>query len=389
MTNFDIIKKLSDSEITEILTRALKTPYLNTGADESLGIKDGVELFESNSLNLLGAAADELRKRSAGELVTFVVDRNINYTNICSSRCKFCAFYREADAEDAFVLTIEEIMAKVDEAVKLGATQILLQGGLNPSLTIDYYEEMLRQVKKRFQVQMHAFSPPEIVHLSKLYGLSIKETISRLHEAGLDSIPGGGAEILDDRVRRNVSPNKIEWRQWRDVMLTAHSLGIPTTATMVFGHAETLEERIKHIIRIREMQKKYRGFTAFIPWSFQFDESKNINPFRRIHQTENTQLHGYSTGIDYLKMVAVSRILLDGYIKNIQASWVTQGLSVAQIALNFGANDLGGTMIEENVVRAAGVPFHSKSVDEFVHIVKKMGRPVAKRDTLYNIIERY
>lgn len=374
MTNFDIIKKLSGGEITEILTRALKTPYLNTGADESLGIKDGVELFESNNLNLLGAAADELRKRSAGELVTFVVDRNINYTNICSSRCKFCAFYREADAEDAFVLTIEEIMAKVDEAVKLGATQILLQGGLNPSLTIDYYEEMLRQVKKRFNVQMHAFSPPEIVHLSKLYGLNIKETISRLHEAGLDSIPGGGAEILDDRVRRNVSPNKIGWRQWRDVMLTAHSLGIPTTATMVFGHAETLEERIKHIIRIRDMQKKYRGFTAFIPWSFQSD---------------NTQLSGTSTGIDYLKMVAVSRILLNGYIKNIQASWVTQGLSVAQIALNFGANDIGGTMIEENVVRAAGVPFHSKSVDEFVHIVKKMGRPVAKRDTLYNIIERY
>jgi cyclic dehypoxanthinyl futalosine synthase len=376
MTNFDIIKKLTDDgTVTEILARTLKTPLETPkGTDELPGLKEGTELLKSSNLNLLGAAADEMRRQSVGDLVTFVVDRNINYTNICFSKCKFCAFYREADAEDAYVLTIEEILLKVKEAVKLGATQILLQGGLNPSLTIEYYEGMLRQVKKRFNVQMHAFSPPEIVHISKLYGAGIKETISRLHEAGLDSIPGGGAEILDDRVREYVSPNKIGWKQWQEVMLTAHSLGTPTTATMVFGHAETLEERIKHIIRIRDMQKKYNGFTAFIPWSF---------------QPENTQIRGISTGVDYLKMVAVSRILLNGYIKNIQASWVTQGLSVAQVALNYGANDLGGTMIEENVVRAAGVPFRSKSVGEFVYIAKKLGRPIAKRDTLYNILERY
>ncbi len=366
MTNFDIIRKFADDNISEILTSALKTPP---------GVKEGVELLESSALSLLGAAADELRKKSVGELVTFVVDRNINYTNVCSSKCKFCAFYREADAKDAYVLTAEEIIAKVDEAVRMGATQILLQGGLNPDLKIEYYEEMLREVKKRFNVQMHAFSPPEIVHISKLYGAGIKETISRLREAGLDSIPGGGAEILDDRVRSTVSPNKIGWKQWREVMLSAHSFGVPTTATMVFGHAETLEERIKHIIRVREMQEKYNGFTAFIPWSF---------------QPENTLLSGasLSTGVDYLKMVAVSRILLNN-IKNIQASWVTQGIKVAQVALNYGANDLGGTMIEENVVRAAGVPFRSRNIDEFVHIAKKMGRPVAKRDTLYNIIERY
>ncbi len=374
MTNFELIKKLTGEDaVSEILTRALNTPYLNTGIDE-IGIKDGIELLESNNLNLLGAAADELRKCSVGDLVTFVVDRNINYTNVCSSKCKFCAFYREANADDAYVLSIEEILAKVDEAVRLGATQILLQGGLNPSLTIDYYEEMLRQIKKRFNVQMHAFSPPEIVHISRLYGAGIKETLSRLREAGLDSIPGGGAEILDDRVRSSVSPNKIGWEKWKEVMLIAHSMGISTTATMVFGHAETMEERVKHLIRIRDMQKKYNGFTAFIPWSF---------------QSENTMLSGNSTGVDYLKTVAISRILLNGYIKNIQASWVTQGLAVAQVALNFGANDLGGTMIEENVVRAAGVPFRSKSIDEFLHIAKKMGRQVAKRDTLYNIIERY
>lgn len=376
MTNFDIIKKFADDNISGILTRALETPYLNTGIEEPPGVKEGIELLESSALSLLGAAADELRKRSAGEMVTFVVDRNINYTNVCSSKCKFCAFYREAGAKDAYVLTIEEIIAKVDEAVRMGATQILLQGGLNPELKIEYYEEMLRRVKKRFDVQMHAFSPPEIVHISKLYKASIKETISRLREAGLDSIPGGGAEILDDRVRSSISPNKIGWKQWREVMLSAHSLGIPTTATMVFGHSETLGERIKHIIRVREMQEKYSGFTAFIPWSF---------------QPENTQLSGasLSTGMDYLKMVAISRILLNGYIKNIQASWVTQGIKVAQVALNYGANDLGGTMIEENVVRAAGVPFRSRSIEEFVHLAKKMGRPVAKRDTLYNILERY
>lgn len=367
MMNFDIIKDLSeDSSIAEVLSRAMN--------NESLGLKDGIELFKCNNINLLGAAADALRKQKVGELVTFVIDRNINYTNVCSSKCRFCAFYREPGAKDAYVLTIKEILSKVDEAVKLGATQILLQGGLNPDIPIEFYEEMLRNVKKRFDVQMHAFSPPELVHISKLYGSGIKETISRLHEAGLDSIPGGGAEILDDRVRHRISPDKIGWKKWQEVMLSAHSLGIPTTATMVFGHVETLDDRVRHIIRVRDMQKEYNGFTAFIPWSF---------------QSENTQLNGTSTGIDYLKTVAISRIFLNGYIKNIQSSWVTQGLPVAQVALNFGANDLGGTMIEENVVRAAGVTFHSKSVDEFVHIVKRMGRPVARRDTLYNIMERY
>lgn len=366
MINFEIIKKLSGkNEISDILDRAFI---------ESPGLNDGIRLLESNDLHLLGQAADEMRKRSCGDLITFVIDRNINYTNICKSKCKFCAFYREPDDEEAYVLSINQILKKVDEAVKLGATQILMQGGLNPEIPIEYYEKILHEVKDRFNVQMHAFSPPEIVHISKLYGASIKETISRLHESGLDSIPGGGAEILDDRVRNSVSPEKIGWKKWQEVMLCAHSLGIPTTATMVFGHEETIEERIKHILRIRDMQEKYHGFTAFIPWSFQH---------------KNTALNYSSTGMDYLKIIAVSRILLDGYIKNIQASWVTQGINVAQIALNFGANDLGGTMIEENVVRAAGVSFHCMSMDKFIHMAKKIGRPVAKRDTLYNIIEQF
>ncbi len=367
MTNFDVIKKITeDTDISEILDRAMN--------NELLDINDGKRLLECNDIHLLGSAANDMRERSCGGLVTFVIDRNINYTNICTSKCKFCAFYREPDAKDAYVLSIEDILEKVDEAVKLGATQILIQGGLNPDIPIEHYEKMLKEVKNKFNVQMHAFSPPEIVHISKIYGATIKETISRLHDAGLDSIPGGGAEILDDRVRKSVSPNKIGWKKWQEVMLAAHSLGIPTTATMVFGHEETAEERIKHIIRVRDMQQQYNGFTAFIPWSF---------------QSENTELKGASTGIDYLKIVAVSRILLSGHIRNIQASWVTQGIDVAQMALDFGANDLGGTMIEENVVRAAGVPFHSKTIDDFIHAVRKLGRPVAKRDTLYNIIEQY
>ncbi len=366
MMNFDVIKSLHDSEISEILERAL--------SNEVLGIKEGVMLIESHDLILLGAAADTLRERSTGNLVTFVVDRNINYTNVCSSKCKFCAFYRDADSKEAYVLPIEEIIKKVEQAVKLGATQILLQGGLNPDISIEYYEDMLREVKRRFNVHMHAFSPPEIVHISKLYGAGIKETLARLRDAGLDSIPGGGAEILDDDVRRKISPYKIRWKQWQEVMLTAHSLGIPTTATMVFGHVETSKEIIKHIIRIRNMQKKYHGFTAFIPWSF---------------QEGNTKLRGKATGVDYLKIIAISRILLHGFIKNIQASWVTQGLPMAQVALNYGANDLGGTMIEENVVSATGMNVKSKSVEELVHAVKKIGRPVAKRDTLYNILKRY
>lgn len=362
----------SDSEIIEILEHTLN--------NEKLGVQDGVALLNSNNLTLLGATADYLRKLSVGNLVTFVVDRNINYTNICTSKCKFCAFYRSMSDKDAYVLSIQEILQKILEAVKLGATQILLQGGLHPTLPFEFYEDMLRQIKHKFpNLQMHAFSPPEIWHLSKNNGNSIKETLERLKDAGLDSIPGGGAEILVDKVRSVVSPNKISWKNWKKVMEIAHSLNIPSSATMVFNLGETIEERVKHLIRIREMQEKTRGFTAFIPWSFQ--------PKNTLLEKENMASH--ATGVDYLKLLAVSRIILNNYIKNIQVSSVTQGTKIAQIGLFYGANDFGGTMIEENVVRSAGVPFHRLSVKEIVRIVSKTGRPVAKRDTLYNILERY
>ncbi len=347
--------------------------------DEPLSVNQYAGLMHELDLIPLGAVSDDFRKKTAGDLVTFVIDRNINYTNVCTSRCKFCAFFRDENSPDAYVLKDDELIRKVDEAVKLGATQILLQGGLHPSLPFEYYENMLKIIKNKFNIHLHAFSPPEVVHISKIYGASIKETISRLVDAGLDSIPGGGAEILDDRVRGYVSPNKIGWKKWEEVMLTAHSLGVQTTATMVFGHAETDEERIRHIVRIRDMQKKGKGFTAFIPWSF---------------QSENTELKSKTdiagvNAVDYLKTLALSRIILNNYIKNIQVSWVTQGKKVAQVSLNFGANDFGGTMIEENVVRAAGVPFRMLQPDEIVHMIKKTGKTAAQRDTLYRIIKEY
>jgi cyclic dehypoxanthinyl futalosine synthase len=362
-----------DEELGEVLEKAL--------SGETLKLEDGVKLFESKNLLLVGMVADRLRKRAAGDLVTFVIDRNINYTNVCTSGCKFCAFYRRLGAEDAYVLSTEELLSKVAEATKLGATQILLQGGLHPTLPIEFYEDMLRNVRERFpQVQRHFFSPTEIAHIAKLSGNSIKETLKRLIEAGLQSIPGGGAEILDDRVRREISPHKLGWKGWKEVMVTAHELGLPTTATMVYGLTESAEERVRHILRIREIQESTHGFTAFIPWSFQPGNTRLAREYG---------IRADSTGVEYLKVVAVSRLLLNGAIRNIQCSWVTQGAKVAQIALHYGANDFGGTMIEENVVRAAGVDAGYLPPEEIVRLIKETGRPAAQRDTLYRIIRRY
>jgi len=348
---------------------------------EPLTIEEGEALFSSFDLLSLGIAADGFRKDAAGDPVTFVIDRNINYTNVCASGCKFCAFYRNKGAEDAYVLSIEEILEKVDEAVELGATQILMQGGLNPELSIEYYEGMLKKTKKRFpSVQRHFFSPSEIKFIADISKNSIKETLERLKEAGLQSIPGGGAEILDDRVRIEISPNKIDWKGWKEVMVTAHGLDLPTTATMVYGLGETNEERVKHILRIREIQEKTGGFTAFIPWSFQPEHTTLAKG--RIQEF-------ISTGIDYLKVVAISRILLNGTIKNIQASWVTQGANIAQVALTYGANDFGGTMIEENVVKAAGVDAQYLAPERIVACIKELGRPAAQRDTLYRVLRKY
>jgi cyclic dehypoxanthinyl futalosine synthase len=341
-----------------------------------LSNKEALKMYRQASLLEIGEAADAVRKALHPDgIVTFVVDRNINYTNVCVNRCDFCAFYKDADSPQAYVLSRAELFEKIEETIKLGGTQILLQGGLNPALDLEYYLDMLRSIKKRFAINVHGFSPPEIYYFSKQSGLSVVDTLKILKEAGLDSIPGGGAEILSDRVRTAVSPNKIRSGQWLEVMREAHQMGMRTTATMMFGGVEDASDIVEHLDRIRALQDETGGFTAFIPWSF---------------QPGNTALEGRvrpATGVDYLRVLALSRIYLDN-VKNIQASWVTQGIKTAQTALRFGANDFGSTMIEENVVRAAGVSF-AVSKNDIINAVGAAGFTAAKRDTHYNLLKTF
>lgn len=334
--------------------------------------EEALVLFEQASLPELGVCADEVCKRfHPTQIRTYVVDRNINYTNVCVSKCAFCAFWRAEDSPGSYVLSEQEIHEKVDDAVRLGATQILMQGGLHPGLDISYYERLIKGIKERFPVHMHSLSPPEIVHISKVSGLALEVVISRLKSAGLDSIPGGGAEILTESVRKYLSPRKCSVQDWLMVMETAHRLGMPSTATMMFGHIETLRDRVEHLEQIRRLQDKTGGFTAFIPWTY---------------QPGNTLLGGEAVGgHDYLRTLAVARLMLDN-VPNIQASWVTQGLKVAQVALRFGANDLGSTMIEENVVSAAGA-VHCASEVDLRQVIADAGFEPCRRDTYYRLLE--
>jgi cyclic dehypoxanthinyl futalosine synthase len=304
--------------------------------------------------------------------VTFIVDRNINYTNICVNKCKFCAFYRDAGSPDAYILDKQEIYTKIEETIALGGTQILMQGGVHPDLGIEYFEDLLSSIKARYRIQVHSLSPSEITYVARKAKINTREALMRLKSAGLDSIPGGGAEILVDRVREQVSPNKIRWKEWMDVMREAHGLGMPTTATMMFGSLETRHDILEHLTRIRDLQDETGGFTAFIPWTY---------------QPGNTELGGRpATAVEYLKVLATSRIMLDN-IRNIQASWVTQGAKIAQVALEFGANDFGSTMIEENVVAAAGITFRMTR-EEIIRLIVDAGYSAAQRDTTYAILKR-
>lgn len=343
-------------------------------AGERLTLDEGVEIYNRCDLIETGITADLIRRRfHPGNRVTFVIDRNINYTNICASRCKFCAFYREAGHPEAYVLSREELYKKIEETLSAGGTGVLIQGGLNPGLGLEYYLDMLKSIKGRYKIHIHSFSPPEVVHMAATSGLTVGEIIKRLKAAGLDSLPGGGAEILVDRVRRLISPDKISWRQWMDVMQEAHRQGMKTTATMMFGHVETVEERILHMVRVRQAQDETGGFTAFIPWSF---------------QPGNTRQGGrQATGVDYIKTLALARIMLDN-IPSIQASWVTQGAKLAQVALAFGANDFGSTMLEENVVRAAGVTYRVP-LDEIVRCIRDAGFNPVQRTSLYETVREY
>ncbi len=321
--------------------------------------------------------------------VTFIVDRNVNYTNICTSKCRFCAFFRDVEDPDGYVISPEQLSAKVAETLDLEGTAILLQGGMHPDLKIDWYEEMLHCLKTEHpEIHIHGFGPPEIVHIARLSGISVRETLERLRAAGLDTLPGGGAEILSDRVRTAVSPHKATADQWIDVMRTAHEIEMSTTATMMFGGTETVEERIEHLRRVRDLQDEstaagHVGFRAFIPWSFQ----PTNTPLAEDWTATGGDTPEAASGWEYLRVLAVSRLYLDN-VANVQASWVTQGAKIGQVALAFGANDMGSTMIEENVVAAAGVRFRVNR-EELVWMIRSAGFTPVQRDTLYREVRRF
>jgi cyclic dehypoxanthinyl futalosine synthase len=334
---------------------------------------EALALYREAPTSLLGQLADAVRARKHAErVVTYIIDRNVNYTNVCVAKCNFCAFYRDVGSPDGYVLGFDEIFRKIDETIAVGGVQLLLQGGHNPDLPLSWYEDLFRAVKERYpSFKLHALSPPEIIHLSRLSQLPVPEVIARLIAAGLDSIPGGGAEILVDRVRKLLHCyGKATADEWLDVMRHAHRAGLRTTATMMYGTVESDEERLEHLLRLRDLQDETGGFTAFITWSY---------------QPEHTELSGSeATGIDYLRTLATSRIVLDNF-DNLQASWVTQGGKVGQLSLAFGANDMGSVMIEENVVRAAGASYCMDEV-EIVRNIEDAGFVPKRRDMHYGIL---
>jgi len=334
---------------------------------------EALQLYREAPTHVLGRLADTIRLRKHPEgVVTYIIDRNVNYTNICVARCNFCAFYRPVGSGEGYVLGFEEIFSKIDETISVGGNQLLLQGGHNPDLPIQWYEDLFRAVKARYpQFKLHALSPPEVLHISRLNQIPAQTVIERLVAAGLDSIPGGGAEILVDRVRKLLNCySKATSDEWIDIMRQAHHAGLRTTATMMYGTVETQDERIEHMMRLRDLQDETGGFTAFITWSY---------------QPEHTEHGGFEeTGVDYLRTLALSRIVLDNF-DNLQASWVTQGGKVGQLSLAYGANDMGSVMIEENVVRAAGAAYCMDELEIVVNI-EDAGFVAKRRNMHYEIL---
>jgi len=343
-------------------------------AGQRMSEEDFHSLYQRGDLLEIARCANQVRdQRFPHNTISFIIDRNINYTNVCSCGCKFCAFYRKPDDVDAYVIDQDTLFAKVDEAVELGATQLMIQGGLNEALGIDFYENMFRSIKSRYDLTIHSLTAPEIVFIARLSGLSILETLQRLQAAGLDSLPGGGAEVLHDDVRLLISPNKIKSAQWLEVMKTAHEIGMKSTATMMMGSVDTLEHRIHHLQKIRELQDATKGFRAFIAWTY---------------QPGNNELLGSKIStLQYLRFLALSRLYLDN-IDHIQGSFVTQGKRVGQLTLFFGADDLGSIMIEENVVRSAGVNYRMQ-LEEMIALIQGTGKDAAQRDTQYNLLKVY
>src|SRR5579871_1551677 len=332
---------------------------------------EAIDMFQSDDLIGVGMEADAVRRNLHPDgIVSYIIDRNINYTNFCTEYCSFCAFYRPMGHKEGYILPREVIFDKIQETIDLGGTGILFQGGLHPDLKIEWYEDLLRAIKAKFNIWCHCFSAPEITNIAEVSGISLRDTIARLRDAGLDSIPGGGAEILDDDVRHRIARLKCKTQDWVDVHRTAHQLGMRTTATMMFGVGESFDQRINHFEVVRKLQEETGGFTAFIPWSF---------------QPNHTALGGRgwdeATSVEYLKVLAISRLYLDN-ILNVQASWVTQGLKVLELGLHFGGNDVGSVMLEENVVKAAGTS-NCTTEEELRRIIRDAGFKPVQRDTLY------
>lgn len=356
------------SDIQPILDKVLN--------GERLTSEDCTQLLQSYDIARIGAAAHEIRMRqNPNNIVTYIIDRNINYTNVCNVVCTFCAFYRRPGKPGTYVHSIEEIEKRIDETIELGGTGVLMQGGLHPDFNIEWYENLLSTLHKKYpKFQLHCFSPPEIHNISLISKLDYETILRRLKAAGLNSLPGGGGEILDDEVRKRVS-TKCTTAEWLDVMRAVHKVGLKSTATMMFGIGDNISHRVKHLQRIRDVQDETGGFTAFIPWTFQ---RENTALGRKI--TEEP------TGIDYLKMVSVSRLFLDN-TQHIQSSWLTQGLKLGQTALRFGADDMGSIMIEENVVSAAGANTEANE-KELRYQISEAGFVPQQRDILYNYIDR-
>jgi len=352
---------------------SLERALTRARAGERLSRDEARELYTRAPTHVLGRLADAARAaRHPGGVVTYIIDRNVNYTNLCVARCSFCAFYRPVGSPDGYVLSFDEIFRKIDETRAVGGEQLLLQGGHNPDLPLAWYEDLFRAIKQRYPAfRLHALSPPEVIHISRLSGLPVRAVVDRLVAAGLDSIPGGGAEILVDRVRKRLHCyGKATADEWLGVMRHAHRAGLRTTATMMYGTVETMDERLEHLLRLRDLQDETGGFTAFITWSY---------------QPEHTELAGVeATGLEYLRTLAVARLVLDNF-DNLQASWVTQGGKVGQLSLAFGANDMGSVMIEENVVRAAGASYCMDEI-EIVRNIEDAGFVPKRRNMHYEIL---
>ena len=356
-----------------------------------LSLEDGLALCAETDILKLGQAAHQLRlAKTDPDIATYIIDRNVNYTNVCVLTCDFCAFYRIEKDDDSYVLTREELDQKIEETKAQGGTQILMQGGLHPKLPLEWYADLLRYLKAKHKIHLHAFSPPEIKHFAKISKKSFREVLTVLRDAGMDSLPGGGAEILVDRVRQLISPGKCTSDEWLQIMEDAHAVGMKTTATMMFGHVETAEERILHLTRLRELQDRTGGFVAFIAWTYQFKPQPEgaFEEFRRLGK--ETRRENKMKGVEmagafeYLRMLAISRLMLDNF-DNIQSSWLTQGKKIGQTGLRFGANDLGSIMIEENVVRSAGVT-NTMTTAEMRRIITDAGFVPRQRDMYYRLI---